>query len=144
LPYRPSSRRCRPSPELRLWCLKRRMACKPLIINIVQIETVEVGSEVRLTSAGMDHECIGYGAGLGVFLRPEGTRDRVPGKQRASAREIHGEPALNISITQLETLAQAHARAPAVQQTPGERAIQRLTPDQSRMAGVELDGDFLP
>src|SRR4029077_3825229 len=45
LPYRPSSRRCRLSPEPRLWCLKRQMARKPLIINVVQIETAEVGSE---------------------------------------------------------------------------------------------------
>src|SRR5215831_11869252 len=42
-PCRPSSRRCRPPPEPRLWCLKRRMARKPLIINVVQIETAEVG-----------------------------------------------------------------------------------------------------
>src|SRR5215831_2951588 len=42
-PCRPSSRRCRPPPEPRLWCLKLRMARKPLIINVVQIETAEVG-----------------------------------------------------------------------------------------------------
>jgi hypothetical protein len=28
----------------KLWCLKPKMACKPLMTNIVQIETAEVGS----------------------------------------------------------------------------------------------------
>src|SRR5215813_12283437 len=52
-PCRPSSRRCRPPPEPRLWCLKRRMARKPLIINVIQIETAEVGlGERRQSSAG--------------------------------------------------------------------------------------------
>src|SRR5262249_29242409 len=46
-PCRPSSRRCRPPPEPRLWCLKRRMARKPLIINVVQIQTEEVGLKWR-------------------------------------------------------------------------------------------------
>src|SRR5215472_19243090 len=60
-PCRPSSRRCRPPPEPRLWCLKLRMARKPLIINVVQIETAEVGLKERKAfcfMSGPDEEAV--------------------------------------------------------------------------------------
>src|SRR5262252_5560644 len=58
----------------KLWCLNPKMACKPLMINTVQIETAEVGIE---TSKPAKHSmCGSFSPNDGAD--PIGLREELP------------------------------------------------------------------
>src|SRR5262249_47205237 len=92
-PGRPSSRRCRHPPEPRLWCLKLRMARKPLIINVIQIETAEVRSgesrnDCVFSEAAGSGDGGAAGAGEVVAISPSDTFNDA---ELAETGEVSGE-----------------------------------------------------